>query len=240
MYLAVSGTNVDSVGVKVNGSVNNYSGLKNGNHLIDIGYVTTADSIEVYGDTPMGLSVYTLEEERFINAYNILNNGGLNITSHSDTKIKGTVTAQSDSTMLFSIPYDGGWSVYIDGKKVNTYAVKDALLAVSVSAGEHTIVLKYMPVNLIKGCIITLLCIIILVAVHLFGKYRINGKIDTTKLPPLLQEYLSETDTLFMHRKTKVIMTQSDINQIKQDTAPPVDIDTLDDFENMDITDDTK
>ena len=121
MYLAVSGTNVDSVGVKVNGSVNNYSGLKNGNHLIDIGYVTTADSIEVYGDTPMGLSVYTLEEERFINAYNILNNGGLNITSHSDTKIKGTVTAQSDSTMLFSIPYDGGWSVYIDGKKVNTY-----------------------------------------------------------------------------------------------------------------------
>ena len=30
------------------------------------------------------------------------------------------------------------------------------------------------------------------------------------------------------------------INQIKQDTAPPVDIDTLDDFENMDITDDTK
>ena len=28
--------------------------------------------------------------------------------------------------------------------------------------------------------------------------------------------------------------------QIKQDTAPPVDIDTLDDFENMDITDDTK
>lgn len=240
MYLAVSGTNVDSVGVKVNGSVNNYSGLKNGNHLIDIGYVTTADSIEVYGDTPMGLSVYTLEEERFINAYNILNNSGLNITSHSDTKIKGTVTAQSNSTMLFSIPYDGGWSVYIDGKKVNTYAVKDALLAVSVSAGEHTIVLKYMPVNLIKGCIITLLCIIILVAVHLFGKYRVNGKIDTTKLPPLLQEYLSETDTLFMHRKTKVIMTQSDINQIKQDTAPPVDIDTLDDFENMDITDDTK
>ena len=35
-------------------------------------------------------------------------------------------------------------------------------------------------------------------------------------------------------------MTQSDINQIKQDTATPVDIDTLDDFENMDITDDTK
>lgn len=65
----------------------------------------------------MGLSVYTLEEERFINAYNILNNGGLDITSHSDTKIKGTVTAQSDSTMLSSIPYDGGWSVYIDGKK---------------------------------------------------------------------------------------------------------------------------
>ena len=76
MYLAVSGTNVDSVGVKVNGSVNNFSGLKNGNHLIDIGCVTTADSIEVYGDTPMGLSHLYVRRRTFINAYNILNNGG--------------------------------------------------------------------------------------------------------------------------------------------------------------------
>lgn len=237
MYLCISGTNVESVGVKINGSVNNYTGLKNGNHIIDIGYVTTTDYVEVYSDTAMGLSVYTLEEERFINAYNILNNGGLSMTSHSDTRLKGTVTAVADSTMLFSIPYDGGWSVYVDGKKTDTFAVKNALLGISVPAGEHTIVLKYMPVNLIKGCIITLLCIMILVAAHLFNRYRMSGKIDTSKWPVLIQEYISETD-IVLNRPEKIIMTQADINQMKQTPAPPLDIDALDDFENMEITED--
>lgn len=228
MYLYVSNSNVDTLGVKINGNVNNYTGLKNGNHIIDIGYVTTTDYIEAYADNSMGLSVYTLEEERFIEAYNILNSGGFNVTSHSDTQFKGTVTAVSDGTMMFSIPYDGGWSVYVDGKKVNTFAIKKSLLGISLSAGQHTIALKYMPVNLINGCIITLLCIIILIAVYLFNRYRLNGRIDTSGWPVFLQEYISQTDIVF-ERPKKVIMTQADINQINSDTAPPLDNDILDD-----------
>lgn len=216
MYLYVSNSNIESIGVSINGNVTNHSGLKNGNHIIDIGYVTTTDSIEVYADTTMGLSVYTLEENRFIEAFNILNNGGLTLTSHSDTRMEGTVTATANGTMMFSIPYDGGWSVYVDGKKVDTFAIKDALLGISLSAGEHTIVLKYMPVHLIKGCILTLLCIIILIAVHLFSRYRLNGKIDTSQWPTLLQEYISTEDIVYQ-RPEKVIMTQADINQIDSD-----------------------
>lgn len=228
MYLHVSNSNVDTLGVKINGTVNNYTGLKNGNHIIDIGYVTTTDYIEAYADTSMGLSVYTLEDERFIEAYNILNNGGLKVISHSDTHFKGTATAVSDGIMMFSIPYDGGWSVYVDGKKVNTFAIKKSLLGISLSAGQHTIELKYMPVNLIKGCIITLLCIIILVAVYLFNRYRLNGRIDTSGWPVFLQEYISQTDIVF-ERPEKMIMTQADINQINSETAPPLDNDILDD-----------
>jgi len=41
--------------------------------------------------------------------------------------------------------------VYIDGKKADTYAWENALLCVDVSAGTHTVVLKYRPVNLILG-----------------------------------------------------------------------------------------
>ena len=228
MYLHVSNSNVDTLGVKINGTVNNYTGLKNGNHIIDIGYVTTTDYIEAYADTSMGLSVYTLEDERFIEAYNILNNGGLKVTSHSDTHFKGTATAVSNGIMMFSIPYDGGWSVYVDGKKVNTFAIKKSLLGISLSAGQHTIELKYMPVNLIKGCIITLLCIIILIAVYLFNRYRLNGRIDTSGWPVFLQEYISQTDIVF-ERPEKVIMTQADINQMNSDTEPPLDNDILDD-----------
>lgn len=238
MYLYVSNANIESIGVSINGTVTNHSGLKNGNHIIDIGYVTTTDSIEVYADTFMGLSVYTLEENRFIEAFNILNNGGLTLTSHSDTRMEGTVMTASNGIMMFSIPYDGGWSVYVDGKKADTFAIKDALLGISLSAGEHTIVLKYMPVHLIKGCILTLLCIIILIAVHLFSRYRLNGKIDTSRWPTLLQEYISTEDIVYQ-RPEKMIMTQADINQMNPESAPPFDINESNDFETIKIPEDT-
>ena len=64
-----------------------------------------------------------------------------------DSLIKGTMTTVSDTqTVLTTIPYDEGWNVYVDGEKVEIYKVLDALMAFDISeAGEHSIVLKYMP-----------------------------------------------------------------------------------------------
>jgi uncharacterized membrane protein YfhO len=213
MYLVMQNVNVDSIGININGTVTNYTGLKNGNHIIDIGYVTITDTIEAYADSSMNLLVYTLENDKFTEAYKILNTNGLNVTSSSDTKIEGNLNATYDGTMLFSIPYDAGWSVYVDGKKADTFAIKNALLGINLSAGQHTIVLKYTPVGLIKGCILTFICIMILIGIGIFNRLRKRGRIQTTKLPLLIQEYISEEDVI-LNRPKKFIMTQSDINSI--------------------------
>lgn len=194
MYLVVRNSLIDSVGVSINGSVTNYTGLKNGNHVLDIGYVTTEDSVEAYADSSMDLLVYTLETDRFQTAFNHLNRQGLQVTDWSDTRIKGTVSADADGTMLFSIPYDGGWSVYIDGHKTETYAVQNALLGVDITAGNHTVTLKYMPVHFILGCVITLLCILILIAIYLCKRRLRAGKWTLKRLPLFVQTLLSEDD----------------------------------------------
>jgi uncharacterized membrane protein YfhO len=216
MYLCVSNPNLDTLNVNINGTLSTYSGLKNGNHTIDIGYVTTNDSIEVYADVALSMSVYTLEEDRFISAYKSLSSSSLNVTSFSDTKISGTVNAASDGTFVFSIPYDKGWHVYVDGKRVETTALKDALLSINISSGEHTIKLKYMPVNLIKGCIITLLCIIILVMVCLADRRISDGRIDISSLPVILQEYILKDD-IVLKRRTVIIDTKASINEDSYD-----------------------
>lgn len=243
MYLVVTNTGVESVGVNINGTVNNFTGLKNGNHILDIGYVTTTDTIEAYSDTNMCLMVYTLENDRFSEVYSILNAHGLNLTSHSSNKLSGTVNAATDGNMLFSIPYDGGWSVYVDGKKVTTSAFKNALLTVPVSAGEHTITLKYLPVNLIKGCIITIICIMILIAISLFKRGCRNGKINISNWPLLLLELTSEEDIIF-DRPEIVVMTQAEINENNNQQSERelhdadhvlTDLDELDDFDNIEL-----
>ena len=146
--------------------------------------------------------------------------------------------------MMFSIPYDGGWSVYVDGKKTDTYALKDALLAFDVTSGNHEITLKYTPVNLIKGCIITILCIIILIVVYLFKKMCHTGKIDTKRFPVLIQEFINEKDELIAKHDNKVIMTQAEINDTVvndnlsiNSSEPPINLDDIDDFDNIDLND---
>ncbi len=61
----------------------------------------------------------------------------------------GTFTADKDQVLVTTIPYDKGWRVKIDGKKLPQKAFKDAFLSVPVSAGTHTIQFSYLPEGLI-------------------------------------------------------------------------------------------
>lgn len=251
MYLYLRNNQCESIGVNINGTVTNYTGLKNGNHIIDIGSVNSVDIIEVYSDTTMQLSVYTLETERFIQAINNLNQQGLQVASFSDTNIKGTVQSSSNATLMFSIPYDAGWSVYVDGKKTDTYTIKDALLAVDITSGSHSIELRYIPKNLILGCIITFFSILILIAIGLFHRFRRNGRINTSVWPLLLQEMTDEQDIIY-ERPKKIIITASERSQLTSTDSDsltdskyvkalseellvddPFDLDKIDDFDML-------
>ena len=199
MYLVIQKEGVDNIGVTINGNTTGYSGLKSGNRTVDIGYVNAGDSINVSAETSMNLHVYILNENKFKQAYNILNNNSFQVEKWNSTGFTGSVTCDSDGTFLFSIPYDKGWSVYIDGKKCSTYSIADALLAVDITKGTHSVKLKFMPVNLIKGCIITFICIIILIGTAVAKRCGIDKKLKQ-KLIVIFNNHanndsLTESDT---------------------------------------------
>ena len=216
LYMIVRNTSCDTVTATINSSEYTYKDLKKGGTIIDLGYATPDDIIVISGDTSMNASVYTLESSRFIEAFNILNNNSLNVSEFTNNKITGTVNASKDAALICSIPYDKGWSVYIDGKKAETNDIYGALISVNVPAGEHTVTLKYMPVNFILGCIITSLCIIILIGIYTFKKMCRMNVIKTSDWPVLIQELIDEKD---------VVLT------IHLDNFS---LDELDDFDNLD------
>ncbi len=237
LYMITKNTACDTVTVTIHGSEYTYKDLKKGGTIIDLGYATPEDVIVVSADTSMNASVYTLETSRFTEAFNILNNNSLNVSEFTNNKIKGTVNADKDATLICSIPYDKGWSVYIDGKKVETNDIYGAFISVHVPAGEHNITLKYTPVNLILGCIITSLCIIILIGIYFFKRMCRMNVISTDSWPVLIQELICEDDVILMDRRKTETQSIYDDDINPHDSPMPLDdfsLDELDDFDNLD------
>ena len=52
-------------------------------------------------------------------------------------------TADADGHVLFTIPYDAGWRVWVNGREARPLRAAGALMAVPVSAGESVIELRY-------------------------------------------------------------------------------------------------
>ena len=69
--------------------------------------------------------------------------------------VYGTVNAQQDGVLQIAIPYDTGWTVYIDGEEVNTFASGIKYIGVNITAGTHDIQLKYHTPEMHAGMIIS-------------------------------------------------------------------------------------
>lgn len=72
----------------------------------------------------------------------------------TSSRLSGSFTAEEDSVLLFTIPYDSGWQVKLDGQGVSAEPVLDCLLAVPVSAGAHSFELSFLPEGFLPGCIL--------------------------------------------------------------------------------------
>jgi hypothetical protein len=90
--------------------------------------------------------------------YEKLSPGGMKVTKVSDGKLDGTVTAAEDGVLFTTIPYDKGWSVTVDGEKVETLAAGETFLAVRLSAGTHEIQMRYISPGFLPGLAISLVC----------------------------------------------------------------------------------
>lgn len=132
-------------------------------YILDLGYCEEGEEIKVSFDctnietnnTYAEIYAYTVDDDVLKLGYDRLSNSSLNVTSHYDTNISGTIHINEDSILYSSIPFDEGWSILIDGEKADTFALGDVMLATYIKPGEHTVEYKYSPRGLNLGIIIS-------------------------------------------------------------------------------------
>lgn len=98
--------------------------------------------------------------ENYDKAITYLHRNGFNITEFDTDYISGTAKAEKDGVFLFSIPFDEGWSVKLDGKAVETKKAAGYLLCFDISEGEHEIELRYTVPGIKTGAVISLVSLL--------------------------------------------------------------------------------
>jgi len=116
---------------------------------VEVTLITTAPAerrIEVFCE---------LDTAVLTRAANVLEQNALQVTSYSNGKLEGTVTAAADGWLYTSIPAQPGWTVRVDGCVTEHAALHDALILVPLTAGEHTVSFTYTPPGLYAGLSLT-------------------------------------------------------------------------------------
>ena len=89
------------------------------------------------------------------------------------------VTRDKDNLVFFSVPYDDGWTAYVNGKEAEIENVNVGFMAVKVGTGESEIRFVYRTPGLVNGLLITGgACIVLLLYILIWTIYKKNHSPD--------------------------------------------------------------
>lgn len=156
-------------------------------HMSDLGYFKAGEEFKLVIKDPdreyedydteralsdsVQISVASINEEKFLEGYNkILENGVLDVDTFEDTYIHGTVNSTIDGYMMMPMPYDLGWTVYVDGEQVEPHEHESHIMMFEITKGEHEIEMSYFPQGLKEGIFVSVAAVLGLALVLLLGR----------------------------------------------------------------------
>ncbi|MCI8589219.1 MAG: YfhO family protein [Clostridiales bacterium] len=118
------------------------------------------------------ISAACLNEEVFNQSIDFLRQNKLTDIHYTDTSVSGHMSAAYDGYLYTSIPYEKGWSVYINGEKRETECYAGAFVTVPLSDGDYDIEFRYVPDGFYTGLLFFGICLILLILSILFYQTR--------------------------------------------------------------------
>ena len=116
---------------------------------------------------------YMEDTDRLAAWYQNAGADAVNLEQISARKYTGTIDATEEESVIFTVPYEKGWTIRVDGKHVEAEKKWGALLSFTVPSGTHTFEAVYFPQGMKAGILLSSLAALILVILAL--KQRKNA-----------------------------------------------------------------
>lgn len=101
---------------------------------------------------------------------NALNNTSYVNLQYDGSKLKGSCTANSGESCFLSVPYNEGFTVKINGDKVDYEKCLSGFISFPLQQGDNDIIISFTPKGFVPGLLITILGIGLIAAYQLFRK----------------------------------------------------------------------
>lgn len=91
-------------------------------------------------------------------------------TKKTSNVLEGNINVSKDGYFITRIPYEKGYTMYIDNKKVNAEKVNQAFLGCRISKGTHQIKITFTPPGYTLACIISTIGVILLALFYIYQR----------------------------------------------------------------------
>lgn len=133
-----------------------YRGMASLEHLPGGKFIEINANVSTEETGSLTLRLAKLNEDQYGEAMGQLQQGQLKLDHFANNHFDGSFQASTDGQLFLSIPYENGWSFWIDGKAVEAKPAFGGLTTIpGVTAGEHQFTAHYLPAGCQIGCIIT-------------------------------------------------------------------------------------
>ncbi len=100
------------------------------------------------------LSFAYADNDRLAEYAALLNSRDVTFLPEKDSLLTGRFTAEAGQRLLFTIPWDEGWTCFIDGKPVPIDKTWDLFMSVDVPEGSHSYEMRFFPAWMNYGLIL--------------------------------------------------------------------------------------
>ncbi len=119
-----------------------------------------------------GIDVYAQPMASYPDRVAVLGENVLEDVKVSNNTLEGNVDLPSDKMLVIALPYQSGWTAWIDGKRVNIQKVNYQYMGLNVQAGRHSIRLHYQIPGLRIAFSFMALGILLFAAIIAFNHFR--------------------------------------------------------------------
>ena len=153
--------------------------------MLAVGDVVPGDRVELRFDCEDGesgsmtIGAAILDSEIYRHGWEILSASTLELTKFTNTRVVGEISCDRDGLLYTSIPQNGNWTVWVDNELAEIVLVGNAMAAVELTEGDHTVRFVYKNAAFSLGWKVSLLSFAIFsLLVYINRPPRKKGKFE--------------------------------------------------------------